>query len=290
MIEISSKNKAILQMLACSTLWSIAGIFIKLINCHALVIAGFRSLFAASTVYIFMRYKKTKFVITKKTALTAVFLTLTFLAFVSANKLTTAANAIVLQFTLPVFVLIFSFVFLKQKILLSDTVVVLCTMAGIRLVFLEGLDTGRFLGNTIGVLSGAFMAAYFILGSMGSPSEKMSAILLGHLYTAVVGLSGLLFTDNQLNLQSFSFLIILGVFQLGIPYILFGYATEHCPPLTCSLLSAAEPLLNPVWVAVFYNEKPGPIALAGCAVVLVSITAWCVYKGKKETQKVTGQT
>ena len=111
----TKEKNAMLQMIICSVLWSIAGIIIKLIDANPFVISGFRSLFSAITVFIFMIIAKKKFVINKKAVIMATCMSIVFLLFVSANKLTTAANAIVLQFTAPVFVLIVSYIFLKPR-------------------------------------------------------------------------------------------------------------------------------------------------------------------------------
>ena len=120
-------------MVICSTLWSIAGIFIKLIPWNALVIAGWRSLISAGCVVVYMRAARLRVRVNRTSLVCGVFLALTFLAFVSANKLTTAANAIVLQFTAPVFILILSALVFRQRFARADVAAVLLTMCGIAL-------------------------------------------------------------------------------------------------------------------------------------------------------------
>ena len=153
---------SVIEMLVCSFLWSIAGIFIKLIDWHPFVIAGFRSLIAAATVLVFMKIRKNRIVFSKNVFKSMIFLSFTFIAFVTANKLTTAANAIVLQFTAPVFILIFSALFKKQKLKGSDIAVVGCTLFGIMLFFFDSLDYGNMIGNLVGLLSGLLMGSMFI--------------------------------------------------------------------------------------------------------------------------------
>lgn len=283
----SRKNKAILQMVICSVLWSIAGIFIKLINCNAVVIAGLRGLIAAAVIFVFMHISKEKFVFTKKTALGALMGGISFLCFVAANKLTTAANAIVLQFTLPVFILVFSALFFRKKIRRADIVVVALTFLGIALFFFDSIGGGKTLGNILAVIAGAGLALMFIITGEQTESERMSCLACAHLMTAAVSIPFLFFTQNTFDAKSIICILILGIFQLGIPYILFGLAVGACPPLACSLISALEPLLNPVWVLIFDGEKPGIFALIGGIIVITSVTAWCIYNNQKETEKLT---
>lgn len=275
-------NKALIQMIACAVLWSISGIFFKVLNCHPFVIAGMRSAFAAATIAIYMVHKKHKLVFNRSTVLTALFLTAVFFMFVTANSLTTAANAIVLQYTAPVFILVFSAIFLKQRFLKADVIVVALTLLGISLFFVDKLDGGKLLGNLLGIGSGIALSGLFIVvGGSKDEEERMSGLLLGQLLTSLIGLPFIAFTDNQLDGRAIAFLAILGVLQLGIPYILMGLASLHCPPLACSLIGMIEPLLNPIWVAIFDGETPGPLALVGGAIVLISIAIWCVWKDRR---------
>lgn len=279
-----TKNReriAIVQMLICASLWSIAGIFIKLIDWNPFVIAGFRSLFAAITVIIYMIFKKQKLVISKNVLTSMFFLSATFLCFVSANKLTTSANAIVLQYTAPVFIIIFSALLFKQKYEYSDILTVLFTLAGISIFFIESLGKGRLLGDIVGVLSGVFMAGMYIAVGKTGENEKMSGILFGHLLTALIGIPFSFFTPGTISAVSVSSIIILGIFQLGIPYILYGLASSYCPPLACCLISAAEPLLNPIWVLIFTGESPGLFSIIGGIIVIASVTIHCILQEKR---------
>ncbi|MBQ9922500.1 MAG: DMT family transporter [Clostridia bacterium] len=281
--NIKRQRIAALQMLLCAALWSIAGIFIKLIDGNSMVIAGFRSLVAASVFIVYIKAKKLKIILNKSVIISAISLCTTFFAFVGANKLTTAANAIVLQFTAPVFIIIISFFLFKEKFSISDIITVIVTLGGISLFFLDKLDGGQFLGNIIALFSGFTMAVMFIAVKKNTESERMSGMLFGHLMTAIIGIPFFFFTENTVNAISVSCILILGIVQLGIPYLLLALASEHCPPLTLSLLSALEPLLNPVWVAIFYHEIPGIFALIGAIIVIVTITLWSVLPKASKT-------
>ena len=167
-----------------------------------------------------------------------------YICFSVANKLTTAANAIVLQFTCPVFLVLLEAFLFHQKIRKRDMSVVLIVLFGIALFFFDQLSPSGIAGNFVAIAAGMFMAGMFLTIGNLAPSE-------------------------------------LGVFQLGIPYVLYAIASKDCPPLACSLLSAFEPLLNPVWVMIFDGEKPGLFALIGGLIVIISITVW-VIQGQKE--------
>lgn len=274
--SIKKQHIASLQMLLCAALWSIAGIFIKLIDGNSMVIAGFRSLVASSVFIFYIKSKGLRIVFNRSVLISAISLCTTFFAFVGANKLTTAANAIVLQFTAPVFIIIISIIFFKEKFSVADVVTVIATLGGISLFFLDKLDKGQLLGNAVALFSGFTMAVMFIAVKKNTESERMSGMLFGHLLTALVGIPFFFFTENTVSVISVSCILILGIVQLGIPYLLLALASEHCPPLTLSLLSALEPLLNPVWVAIFYHEIPGIFAFIGALIVIITITVWSV--------------
>lgn len=269
---------AIIQMLLCAMLWSTAGLFIKLVPWHPFIIAGFRSLIAAAVTYIYMRAVGLKFRFSGQVFVGGLFMCLTFFAFMTANKLTTAANAIALQYTQPVWIMLFSALFLKQKFKLIDILAAVGTLGGISLFFLDELAPGNWVGNLLGVLAGAFMAVMFIVVGNSNKEERVSATLLGHMMTAVVGLPFLAFNPIEITTTAVLSVLALGVFQLGISYILMVNAFEHCPPLACSLLSAVEPIFNPVWVFLFSGEAPGMFALIGAVVVIGVVTLWCLWR------------
>ncbi|MBQ9428984.1 MAG: DMT family transporter [Clostridia bacterium] len=278
----AKNNKAvgILEMTVCATLWSIAGLFIKMIDMDPLVIAGGRSLFAILPVVAFMAARRMRFVLTKQSLLSGAFLCALFLAFVGATKNTTAANAIVLQYTAPVFVLLFSVIFLHKKLRLLDVFTVLLTMAGVAVFFLDQMDAGQWLGNLLGIMAGVFMAVMFLAVGEAEKEEKMSGILLGHIFCAAVGLPFALFTENTFDARGVGVLALLGVVQLGIPYILYALATERCSVISCVVIAALEPILNPILVAIFLGERPGALAICAGVFLVAVITAYSVLDGK----------
>lgn len=277
-----SRNRAIFEMLLCAALWSIAGIFIKLIPWNSIVIAGIRSLIAGAVMFVYMRYKRIGFTADSRSMLGGLALCCTLTCFVAANKLTTAANSIVLQFTAPMFIVVFSVLFLKKKFSRSDIFAVVLTMLGISLFFFDQLTPGHLLGNCVAIVAGMAFAGYYMSLEGASESERMSAILMAHGLTFCVSIPFIALEPPELGAAPVICIFILGVVQLGIPYVLLGRASGSCPPLACSLLGAVEPLLNPVWVFIFDGEAPGMWALIGGVVVVVTITVWCVSGDLRE--------
>lgn len=277
-----SRNRAIFEMLLCAALWSIAGIFIKLIPWNSIVIAGIRSLIAGAVMFVYMRYKRIGFTADRRSMLGGLALCCTLTCFVAANKLTTAANSIVLQFTAPMFIVVFSVLFLKKKFSRSDIFAVVLTMLGISLFFFDQLTPGHLLGNCVAIVAGMAFAGYYMSLEGASESERMSAILMAHGLTFCVSIPFIALEPPELGAAPAICIFILGVVQLGIPYVLLGRASGSCPPLACSLLGAVEPLLNPVWVFIFDGEAPGMWALIGGVVVVVTITVWCVSGDLRE--------
>lgn len=275
-----SQKKGILLMAICASMWSIAGIFIKQIPWNPLAIAGWRSLLAGLVVLVYIRRKKIAIQINRHSILTGVSMMVTFLSFVTANKLTTAANAIVLQFTSPVFLLILSSLFLHQRFRKGDLAVVLVTLGGISLFFLDQLSPGGMAGNCFGILAGFALAIMYLVSGSCEEDSRMSGMLLGQLLTAVVGIPFFFGAQSPVTPGAIGSILVLGIIQLGIPYVLLALAVGKCPPLACCLIGALEPLLNPVWVFLFDGEAPGVFALIGGVVVIVAVTVWCVWDGK----------
>ena len=273
----NKENIAIVEMLICAALWSIAGIFIKLVPWNGFAVAGIRSLIAGLTFALYMLATGRRFIFNKTTLISGILTGCVYTCFAVANKLTTAANAIVLQFTSPVFIVIFSALFFKEKIKRNDMFVVVATLAGIALFFFDQLKPGYILGNFVAIASGMFMASMFMSVGNLEGDSRFSAILIGQMFTFLVGLPFVISTKPVFSVTAVLAIIILGVLQLGISYILYVHASRYCPPLACCLLGALEPLLNPVWVFLFDGERPGVFALIGAVIVIVSITVWCIF-------------
>lgn len=264
-------------------MWSIAGLFIKMIPWHPLVISGFRSLIAAAVLAAYMAVSGTRFRWNRTSLLSGIVLSLTFFSFVTANKLTTSANAIVLQFTAPIFIVILSTVFYKQRYRREDYLVVVITLLGVALCFSGEMGGGSLAGNLIAVFSGLTFGTMFVVAGNTDNDSRMSGILIGHLITALVGAPLCLVFPTGFGKVEIINILILGVVQLGIPYILYGLALNGCPPLACCLISVIEPLLNPIWVFLFNGERPGILSFVGELIVITTVTAWTVRSSRQSS-------
>ena len=286
--NIEQRRKAMGLMAICAILWSIGGIFIKLISWNPFVIAGFRSLFAVAVIGIFMAMTGRKFKINKHSIIIGLGLAGCLLTYVIANKLTTAANAIVLQYTAPIFIVILSAVLFKKKMHRSEITVVSVTTAGIAMFFFDQLSPGSFLGNIIAIFSGVFMAIMFVFSgqSADDDSTRMSGLLLAHIIAAIIGISSLFFVEVHPTSMEIVYIAILGIFQVGIPYALYSVASKNCSPLACSLIGTLEPLLNPVWVFLFVGEAPGVFALIGAVIVIGAITTWLMMQSRNAKSQI----
>lgn len=193
------------------------------------------------------------------------------ITFVVANKLTTSANAILLQYTAPVYVALLSAWFLSEPTRRSDWIALAITFSGMVLFFADGLELRHTLGNIIAIISGFFFAAMTLLlrkQKDGSPTES---IILGNLIAAAVGLPFIIRAPS-LPLDGWLALSVLGVVQLGVSYLLYARAVKHVTALELVLIPVLEPILNPIWTWLAYGEKPGRWAFLGGAIVLGAVT------------------
>lgn len=261
------RKTAIIQLIIASVLWSTGGILIKLISWNPVAIAGSRSLIAALVILIYLK----KPVITRSRSQIsgAVAYASTVILFVIANKMTTAANAILLQYTAPAFVAVLGLWLLKEKIRWYDILSILVVFSGLILFFNDGEGSGNTLGNLIAIASGFSLACVTIalrFQKNGSPVETM---LLGNFLTFLVALPFML--SGFPDLQGIIAILLLGVVQLGISYILYGMAIKHVTALEAILIMVIEPLLNPLWVFLFAHEVPTFLSLLGGIVVLAGV-------------------
>ena len=281
----SKKTIGMIEMAICAVLWSLAGVLIKKISAGPMVIAGIRSLFAAACTLCYMMITKVKFVVNKRVFLGSIFTAATFLLFVSANKMTDAANAIVLQYTQPIFSLVFSWMFFKEKLLKKDIAVAFFTLFGVALFFADNLSGDKMLGNIVAIGAGASIALAFMIYGHVTQAERLAGMVLGHLLTALVGIGYFLLNPEKVTGTDVFYMGVLGIFQLGIAYVFFCLAVDKISSFACSIIGAIEPLLNPILVMIFVGETPGKYALFGSIVVIGAVTVWCMLDAKNDKNK-----
>ncbi len=277
-------------MIATALLWSIGGIFIKLVPWNPLAIAGLRGVIGGLVMLAYLLIRGIKPVFNKDTIKIALALAGVCTTFVAANKLTTAANAIVIQYCAPVYVLLYIAFVQKKKLRPLDIAVVPITILGVSLCFIGQMGKGHLIGDSIAVISGVFFAAMFIFSEGVSDQTRASGIMQGQFLTAIIGLPVLFATRPAFTPQAIGGILVLGIFQIGIAYVLYSIAIKRAPLLTCSLLAVLEPLLNPVWVFLFAGENPGVWSLVGGVIVVFIITLWYVYDARHPQAEVAAQT
>jgi len=279
----NTQIKGVLLMLTCALMWSAGGVLIKLVPWNPFVLGGWRGLFCGLTYLVYMRFTGRRICFDLRALRVGAASSLAQFCFIAANKLTTAANAIVLQYTSPVFFVLFSMIFLKKKFRRKDYIVVGVTMAGIVLFFMDSITPGNMFGNFIAIMSGMVIAfMYMFLGEAKDESARISGMLVGTIISALVGLPlSAAYPPGQISLPIVLAVIGMGIFQLGIPFILYSTAMNSTSALVCSVLASAELLLNPVWVYLLTGEAPGLWAFVGAMVIVATITLWVASDARK---------
>jgi len=260
------RKKAINFLIVASLLWSTGGLFIKLVDLNPLAISGLRSGIAALVMVVYLR--KPKFHLTRTNLLGAIFYSALVFCFVAANKLTTSANAIFLQFTAPIWVLIFSAIFYKERPKKNDLLTIACVLGGMVLFFTGDFGTGTTAGNLIALLSGILMAGMVML-LRKSDGSAVEVTLLGNILNFIIAIPFL--PRHMPDTTSILCLLALGIFQLGISYILYGLAIKHVTSIEAIIIPVIEPLLNPVWVLIFAGEKMSVFSMVGGAVIITAV-------------------
>ena len=265
-IVLSARQRGTLCVFLAAVLYSIGGLCIKLIPWGGMAINGGRTAIALVVIGAYLAVTRHKPRMNPWVLVGAVAVCGTNILFSIANKLTTAANTIVLQFTAPIFVILFSVLLFGKKPQKLDVIACGLVLGGVLLFFVDSLSAGGMLGNVLALLSG------------------VSSVFWGDVISAAVGLPFLGY-ESDFSPSTLTALLVLGVFQVGLAYILLTEGLKTTPPVTASLVSGIEPVLNPILVAVFYHEMIGPIALVGAMVVVGSVVLYNVILARQSTME-----
>lgn len=280
----TNRNLGNLYIFISAVCFSLAGVLIKLIPWSSLTINGTRNLLAFVVMAMYLKKKKHKLVINKAVILGAVCNLLMNLSFVMATKLTSAANAIVLQFTEPIFLILFLYLIWKHK---PDKKAVLSSVlvfVGILCFFFDKISMDGQIGNLLAIVSGILYAFVFLIKKMKN-SDFESSILISQLASFFIFIPWYV-QETDFAPVNFLFVIILGVVQMGFGYVFLAKGLEQVTPITASLTSTIEPILNPVWAALFYGEMISPVAITGAVIVLISSTAYNVMSSMGNHESV----
>ncbi len=277
-----SKPVARVMMVSVALCWSTMGVAFKFIDWDPLVIAAVRNLL--TFLYLAAYRRSMKFSLKKDVVIGALIAYLTQTAFTYANKYTSAANAIVLQYTNPVFVVLISWLFLHQKVKLRDIVLSLIMIGGTALFFLDDLSAGQLLGNVCGLISGIGMACS-ILYACNNPADLQEYTMLNSLISVVVGIPAAIQHPPQFDVASLIAVFFLGVVASGIATVLMAKSAPHLASVEVSMLLMLDPILNPVWVALAVGEIPGILALIGMVIVIGCVIINILVENHEETKR-----
>ena len=243
---------------------------IKRVDWPPLAVAGGRGLIAAA--FLAATSRELRFTWSSIQIGAAVAYALTTVLFVVANKLTTAANAILLQYTAPVWIALLGAWFLGERTTRADWITVVAVLGGMVLFFADGLQLGGLTGNVLALASGVSFALMILtLSRQKNSGGPLESIILGNLIAFAIGLP-FMFSAPLPSTGGLAALGVLGVVQLGVSYWLYARALKHVTALEAVLVPVVEPILNPVWVLLALGEKPSGFALVGGAIVLTAVT------------------
>jgi drug/metabolite transporter (DMT)-like permease len=270
-MEHTNKSAGILAMAATAFLWSIAGLFIKVIDWNPIAIAGMRSLIASIVILIYLKRPVIHFSFPQIAA--AVANAATMLLFVCANKTTTAANAIILQYIAPVSTAFIGAILLKERTRIEHIAAIPVVLAGMIIMFFDELCGGRLFGNILAVMSAITFGFYFVFMRMQKDGSPLESILLSHWLTAgVCVIISLFLPVPHVTAKSLAAIAVLGIVQVGISSILFSFAIKRISAVSAILIAVIEPIFNPIWVFFAIGEAPGANALAGGGIIVLAVT------------------
>lgn len=268
--------------------WSFSGVLSKGLMWNGFTKTGVRGIVAA---LIFASFRKSfKVKLTFGLVLGALGVALTSLLYMSATLYTSASNAIVLQYSMPAYVIILNFLVFKQKPLRRDIITVIFVMLGVVLCCLEGLRGDGMLGNLLGLLSGLTFALVFFASRLPG-CDPISYSYLGNVFSIVMAVS--LFFDPNVHFTptesytasmiaaDFTKAILLGV-SLGLGYLFFSLGIKRTSAVSAAIITNLEPVLNPVWVYVFLGVWPGIFGIIGAVIVLATVSMHSIIRTRTE--------
>jgi drug/metabolite transporter (DMT)-like permease len=206
----------------------------------------------------------------------------TMLLFVSANKTTTAANAILLQYFAPILTVFIGSAFLKERARWEHFMALPLVAAGMIIMFSDELGGGKLLGNSIAILSAVTFSFYFVFMRMQKDGSPLESILLSHWLTAGICLIISIFLPlPQVTFKSLMAIAVLGIVQMGFSAVLFSVAIKRVSAIQAYLIAVIEPVFNPVWVFFALGESPGVHTLIGGGIILLAVTSASVISAHR---------
>lgn len=276
-------RKGFWLVFAAALLLSLGGVCIKQIPWQPLSINSFRAIIALVVLLPFAKLTGAPFRLTPGVLIGAASVWGATTLFTVATKLTTAGNAVLLQFTAPIFVILLMWLFFRERPRRLDVLACLCVFGGVVCFFLDSLGSGRLAGDVIAVFSGVCYAGVFMMQRLPG-ANPIWATVLGQAMGAIVGLPSLV-QETQFTFSALFSGVVLGLLQVGLAYALLTLGLQYAKPITASLVAGIEPILNPILVALVVGETLSPLSLVGGGVVFVSVMTYnllCLRQEKKQ--------
>lgn len=268
-----SHRTALLLLLLTALLWSSSGLFFKLVTWHPLAIFGGRALVASVVFLVYLRGVRFRW--TRMLAAGAAGYAASQFLFILANKLTTAANAIFLQYTVPVYVMLLGYWILGERPRRADWAATAAILAGLLLFFGEGLSLQGLVGNLAAIASGVAFALMMVCMRAEKDGDPAEVVRLGSLVSAAIG-APWVFLESW-TLADAGVILYLGLFQISLSFILYAHAIRRVRAVESVLVLTLEPVLNPVWVLLVLGERPGAMAVLGGTVVIGAVLGRALF-------------
>ena len=273
-MKLSERNKGRLLMISAALLWGLAGVCVKSIPWNPLSIMAARSFISALIIAASRRSLRLR--VNRRTAFGAVMESLTGILYMSSIKLTTAATAIVLQYSAPIFVFLFTVVVQKKKPGLVRTLIVFTVFGGCALSFLDGIDPTRVVGNLLGLASAITYTGQIVAFS-DPKADAAGGIMLSNLLSFAVTLPFTFFDKNLVfDAKTLFWVLVLGVFQFGLANLCYSRGCQRLSETETSLLLSIEPIFNPIPVMLVIGEVPGVLAVIGFVLVIAGVAFYTV--------------
>jgi drug/metabolite transporter (DMT)-like permease len=278
----NNKTKGYLSIFICAFIWSTSGLFIKLLDWNPILIIGGRSLSATVLLFIYriitvFLKKKDKPYITLNSIIAGITYSATMMLFVYANKLTTSANAIMLEYSAPIWAALFGWLVIKEKPRKENWAAMATIGIGLFIFFKNSLTTGKYLGDLLALISGITFGAHSVYMGIQKKENPIDALLLSHIICICISIPFFIKQPPLYNSATIISILFMGIFQIGVASFFFTYGIKRITGMSAMLTSAIEPALNPVWVFIFTGEKPSISSIIGGTIIISSIifsTGW----------------
>jgi len=273
--------RGLAAMAACAALWSTAGVFIKVLPWSPTLIAGLRSLIAS--IFILAWLKRPHFHWSFAQVAAGVLNAVTMMLFIYANKATTSANAILLQYSAPVITSIAGALILRERPKIEEVVAFFFVVIGMGVFFIGGIGGGTLLGNLAAASTGLTFGLYFVFMRMQKDGSPLESNLLAHWITAATMLpASLFFPAPVFTPLSVAAIHALGLLQIGVASLFFVWGIKRVTAVQAVLVAVIEPVFNPLWVFLFIGEAPALNSLVGGLIIITAVTAASIIGARRE--------